>query len=107
MKERPARGRAKKPNRGELKELYEIQGLTLREIAQRLDVHFETVRRWIKDYGIKTRSRVRHSSLERFTLSALKDGISKYGVRGFAQRLQIHESTLRQHLNKRVKGKSE
>ena len=107
MKERPARGKAKKPTRGELKEFYEIQGLTLREIAQRLGVHFETVRRWIKDYGIKTRSRVRHSSLERFTLSVLKDGISKYGVRGFARRLQVHESTLRQHLKSRVEVKNE
>ena len=107
MKEWPSRGKAKKPTRGELKKLYEIQGLTLRDIAQKLGVHFETVRRWINDYGIKTRSRARRSSLERFPLSALKDGISKYGVRGFARRLQIHESTLRQHLNKRVKGKSE
>ena len=89
-----------RPGKRELEKLYLKQQLSLREIATRFNVHWSTVSRWLDDSKIKARRIGKRSRLEKFKLSTLENGVRKYGVRGFARKLEIHEETLRRYLKK-------
>jgi transposase len=46
----------KKPEREELEELYVKMGFSIRKIAEQFGVHPDTVRKWIREYGITKNS---------------------------------------------------
>jgi sugar diacid utilization regulator len=92
-----------KPDKKTLTRLYVDQGLSLREISERLGLHPDTIRYHLKRYGIEARSKAKRSQLRAYRLETLEKGIREKGVRGYAQELGIHENTLRHYL-KGAKG---
>ncbi|MBA7523225.1 hypothetical protein ES705_15348 [subsurface metagenome] len=89
-----------RPRKKTLRKLYSEKGFSLREIASKYDVHWSTIRRWLEESKIKARTIGKRSKLGKFKLSTLEKGVRKYGVRGFARKLGIHEDTLRRYLKK-------
>ena len=89
-----------RPGKKELEKLYSKRGFSLRQIASKYNVHWSTVRRWLDESKIKTRTIGKRSRLRKFKLSTLEKGACEYGVRGFARKLGIHEETLRRYLKK-------
>jgi len=83
--------------------LYVDQGLSLREIAERLGVHPGTAHYYLKRHGIEARDNAKRSALRAYRLETLEKGIREKGLRGYARELGIHENTLRHYL-KRAKG---
>ena len=82
-----ANGRAKHSPRGgvereQLAELVE-RGLTLREIAQDLDVSATTVRYWIKRYGLRAPLRVRRSAIEQALAEGQRTLLKECGQHGW------------------------
>jgi len=92
-----------KPDKKTLTRLYVERGLSLREIAERLSLHADTIHYHLRRYGIEARSRAKRSQLRKYRLQTLEKGIKEKGVRGYARELGIHENTLRHYL-KRAKG---
>ena len=92
-----------KPDKKTLTRLYVDQGLSLREIAEKLGLHQTTVHYHLKRYGIEARDNAKRSRLRTYRLETLEKGIREKGVRGYARELGIHENTLRHYL-KRAKG---
>ena len=89
-----------RPSKETLRKLYSERGFSLREIASKYDVHWSTVSRWLDESKIKIRATGKRSRLKKFRLSTLENGVRKYGVRGFARKLKVHEETLRNYLKK-------
>jgi transposase len=89
-----------RPSKKTLRKLYLERGFSLREIASKYDVHWSTVSRWLDDSKIKIHEVGKRSKLGKLKLSMLEKGVRKYGVRGFARKLRIHEDTLRRYLKK-------
>jgi IS30 family transposase len=92
-----------KADKKTLTRLYVDQGLSLREIAERLGLHQATVHYHLKRHGIELRGNAKRSRLRTYRLETLEKGIGEKGVRGYARELGIHENTLRHYL-KRAKG---
>jgi DNA-binding CsgD family transcriptional regulator len=92
-----------KPDKKTLTRLYVDQGLSLREISERLGLHPDTIHYHLKRYGIEARPQAKRSQLRAYRLETLEKGIREKGVRGYAQELGIHENTLRHYL-KGAKG---
>lgn len=89
-----------RPSKKTLRKLYLERGFSLREIASKYDVHWSTISRWLDESKIKARTIGKRSKLRKFKFSTLENGVRKYGVRGFARKLGIHEETLRRYLKK-------
>jgi len=87
-----------KPGKKTLTRLYVTQGLSLREISERLGPHADTIHYHLKRYGIETRPQAKRSRLRKHRLESLEKGIREKGVRGYARELGIHENTLRHYL---------
>jgi len=87
-----------KPDKKTLTRLYVTQGLSLREISERLSLHPDTIHYHLKRYGIEARPQAKRSRLRKFRLNTLEKGIREKGVRGYALELGIHENTLRHYL---------
>lgn len=96
---RPSTG--KQPAKEDLVHLYVREGKSIREIAEILGCKKDVVHYWLKKYGIETRTKAKRSKLLKYSLSELKEGIKKKGIRGHARELGIDESTLRHHLQVR------
>ena len=94
-----------KTDKEALADLYIEKGLSIREIANRLELHADTVHYWLKKHGIETRDNAKRSKLRKYSLSTLEEGIKEHGVRGYARELGTHENTLRHNL--RVRRKEE
>jgi len=86
------------PDKKTLRRLYIERGLSIREVANRLSLHADTVHYWLKKHGIETRDQAKRSRLRKHKLSTLEGGIKKHGVRGYARELGVHENTLRHFL---------
>ena len=100
----PQRGRpslAIKPEREELFRLYILESRSIREIAEILGSKKDFVHYWLKKYSIETRRMAKRSKLLKYSLSELKEGVEKKGIRGYARELDVDESTLRHHLQVR------
>ncbi len=95
----------KKPSKVELQRLYSREGKSIREIASQLGLHPDTIHYWLKKYGIKTRCMAKRSKLRKYKRSTLEKGIKEYGIRGNAERLGVHENTLRNYLKSLEEGK--
>jgi sugar diacid utilization regulator len=89
-----------KPAKRTLTRLYVDQSLSLREIAERLGLHADTVHYHLKRYGIDIRTNAKRSQLRAYRLETLEKGIREKGLRGYARELEIHENTLRHYLKK-------
>ncbi|GAH79284.1 unnamed protein product [marine sediment metagenome] len=104
MNAKPGRPKiGKNPRKIELQRLYAREGKSIREIAAHLGLHPDTIHYWLKKYDMKTRSMAKRSKLRKYKRSALEEGISEYGIRGYAKQLRVHESTLRHHLKVKKK----
>ena len=95
----------KNPRKVELQGLYTREGKSIREIAGQLGLHPDTIHYWLKKYGIKTRSMAKRSKLRKYKRSTLEKGIMEYGIREYAERLGVHENTLRNYLKSLEEGK--
>ena len=102
-KGRPAIGR--KPDKKDLVRFYEKELKSIRDIAGQLGLHPDTIHYWLKKYGIKTRSMAKRSKLRKYKRSTLEKGIMEYGIREYAERLGVHENTLRNYLKSLEEGK--
>jgi len=87
-----------KPDKKTLTRLYVDQGLSIREIAERLGVHPGTAHYYLKRAGIGTRGNAKRSALRSYRLETLRKGVEEKGVRGLARELGVHENTLRHYL---------
>jgi len=94
----PRKSKGPKPERFELKKLYENEGKSVREIAEILGCTKDMVHRSLKEYGIETRTNKRRSQLKDIKLLTLEKEIKRKGIRGYARELGLNESTLRHHL---------
>ena len=100
---RPPKG--VKPDKETLVRLYVDEGKTVREIAEQLGCSKDMVFRCLKEYEIKSRTNARRSSLRQYDLGFLETGIREKGLRGFARKLKVDNSTLLHHIRTR-KGKN-
>ena len=91
-----------KPDKKTLTRLYVDQGLSIRETAEKLGLHADTIHYHLKRYGIETRGQDKRSQLRKIRLEAIEKGVREKGVRGYARELGVHENTLRHYL-KRVR----
>ena len=89
---------AKKPEREELLKLYVQESRSIRDIAQLLKCKKDTVHYWLKKYDIETRTMAKRSLLFKYSLSNIKDGVKKRGIRGYAKELGVNPSTLSRFL---------
>lgn len=92
----------KKPSKNQLIKLYETEGKSVREIADLLGCSKDMIFRSLKEYGIALRSNARRSSLRRYDLEFLEEGIKAKGLRGFARELRIDKSMLLRHIRSRI-----
>ena len=88
----------RRPKKAELRMYYERQGKSVREIAEQLGCSKDMVFRCLKEYQIKARTNARRSSLRRYDLQYLEEGVKRQGLRGFARELRIDNSTLLHHI---------
>jgi len=88
----------KKPAEKALRKLYVEQQKPIREVAKELSLHPDTVHYWLKKYEIPTRAMVKRSKLLKYSLSELKEGVKKKGIRGYARELGVNASTLSRFL---------
>ena len=93
----------KNPRKAKLQRLYARDGNSIREVADLVGLHADTIHYWLKKYGIETRSNIKRSELRKHKLLTLEKGVKEYGIRGYARQLEVHESTLRHHLKVREK----
>jgi len=80
---RPPTG--KQPAKEDLVRFYVGEEKSIREIAEMLGCKKDAVHYWLKKYGIATRTMAKRSKLLKYSLSELKDGVRKRGVRGYAK----------------------
>lgn len=88
-----------------LHKLYEEEKKSIRQIANELGCHPDTVHYWLKKHMIKTRSKTRKSQLQKIPLDEIKRKINEFGIRGYARKIGISEGTIRHHLKVREKEK--
>jgi len=89
-----------KADKKTLTRLYVDQGLSLREIAERLGLHADTIHYHLRRHEIEIRPQAKRSQLRKYRLGTLEKGIREKGVRGYAKELGIHENTLRHYLKR-------
>lgn len=89
-----------KADKKTLTRLYIDQALSLREIAEKLGLHPDTVHYHLKRHGIETRGNAKRSGLRKLRLETIEKGVRDKGVRGYAKELGIHENTLRHYLKR-------
>ena len=75
--------------------LYVDQGLSLREIAERLGVHPGTAHYYLKRHGIEARDNAKRSALRAYRLETLEKGIREKGLRGLYEGLQVVSHRIR------------
>ena len=88
----------KKPDVSTLRNLYLEESKSIREIAKELRLHPDTVHYWLKKYGIPARTMAKRSKLLKYSLSELREGVKKKGIRGYARELGVNASTLSRFL---------
>lgn len=79
----------------------EIKGMKARPSKKALERLYLD---WLDESKIKAHEIGKRSKLGKLRLSILENGIRKYGVRGFARKLEVHEDTLRRYLKKAQEG---
>jgi len=87
-----------KPEKAELIRLYVQESRSIREIAELLGCKKDLVHFWLKKYGIPARAMAKRSKLLKYSLSELKEGVEKKGIRGYARELGVNASTLSRFL---------
>jgi len=97
---KPAIG--KKPNKTELKKLYDKESKSIREIAKILGCSKDIVYSAMKEYGIERRKGIKRAKLREYTPSYLKKKIKDKGSEQVAKKLGITTRTLRKHARKRI-----
>ena len=86
----------------ELERLYVQESQSIREIAEMLGCKKDMVHYWLKKYGIPTRTMTKRSKLLKYSLSELKKGVKKIGIRGYARELGVNASTLSRFLRSEI-----
>jgi predicted transcriptional regulator len=86
------------PDRKTLKRLYVDQGLSIREVALKLDYHPDTIHYHLRRLGIETRPPAKRSALRKMKTETLLRGVAEKGLRGYARELEVPEGTLRYYL---------
>ena len=71
---------------------------SIREVAESLGCTKDVVYRSIQKYGIEIRTNKRGLSLRNYKLSELDEGVKAKGIRGYARKLGVDESTLRHNV---------
>jgi len=99
-KGKPAIG--KKPNKEELKKLYDKESKSIREIAKILGCSKDMVYRAMKEYGIERRKGIKRTKLREYKPSYLKKKIKEKGSEQVAKELGITTRTLRKYTRKRI-----
>jgi len=86
-----------------LQKLYKEDKKSIRQIANELGYHPDTVHYWLKKHMIKTRSKTRKSQLQKIPIDEIKKKINEFGIRGYSKQLGIAEGTIRHYLKKENK----
>jgi transposase len=93
-----------RPDKKTLERLYTKEGLSIREIASKLECSKDLIHTALKEYGITTRARIRPSRLYEYGLQDLQGKVRTHGIRGTARLVGVSEATLRYHLKRRTGG---
>jgi len=97
------RPRGPRPWENDLRRLYVLEGLAVREVAARLGVSKDLVHRALKELGIERRSCLRRSGVTNADPARILSEVIDRGAEGAAEALGVSRRTMFYHL-KRIRG---
>ncbi|MFC2169418.1 hypothetical protein ACFLRM_02480 [Acidobacteriota bacterium] len=104
-KKGPGRPMGKRPCKAELKKLYIAEGKSIRDIARILGCSKDIIFRSLHEYKFISRSHIKPSKLDQYSLDLLREKIKEKGYKHTASDFGIHRTTLLRFVKKKEREK--